>query len=515
MDLGAGASTNNILETAATSIKTMDFSVLNFGTLTPMLIAIAGALLILIIDLIKGNMHKSLYVMISVLILFMDLLSIIDLNSLMGSGTLTGFFDVILIDGLAILSQLIIIIASMLFIPLALTGKRFHEFAYPEFFALFLFMISGFQFMVATDNLILVFVGLETSSLALYTMIAMHNREKSFEAAIKYFTMGALAAGFFAFGSMIFYAVTGTVEISKMAEVLSSNANIGSDAYMIVGAVFLLGAFGLKLSLIPFHTWTPDVYEGSSAALAGYMSIVPKIAGFVVAMRIFEFLTHSGMVWLEYVLFAIVVITMTAANMWALVQSDVKRMLAYSSISHAGFVMAAIYIGTTQANSALFLYWILFLFTNLGAFTMLWVSRQKKIPTASHDHPFTKFSGMIKTMPVAAVIMSIFMLSLAGVPPFSLFWGKIYMIGSAVAADHVILALIMALNSAIAAYYYLKLIVFMLFKEPENDGTVYMTNASLSLKTIIGFSVFMTIIAITYIDPVLAFVTDAVSHSNF
>ena len=489
------------------------FASLNFSTLTPMLIAIAGALIILVIDLAKSNLHKSLYVMISILVLLIDLIAVLDLGNMIQSGTMRGFFDVMLVDGLAVLSQIIIVVASMLFIPLALTGKRFHEFSYPEFFALFLFMIAGFQFMVATDNLILVFVGLETSSLALYTMIAMHNRDKSFEAAIKYFTMGALAAGFYAFGAMVFYAVTGTVEIGQMAEVLQSGN--ASEGYILVGTVFMLGAFGLKLSLIPFHTWTPDVYEGSSAALAGYMSIVPKIAGFVVAMRLFEFLTHSGIVWLEYILFAMVVITMTAANLWALVQSDVKRMLAYSSISHAGFVMAAIYIGTTQSNSALFLYWILFLFTNLGAFTMLWVSRHKKIGETPHDHPFEKFSGMIKTMPVAAVIMTIFMLSLAGVPPFSLFWGKVYMIGSAVAADHLYLALIMALNSAIAAYYYLKLIVHMLFKEPNNDGSIYMTNASLSLKTIIGFAVLMTIVAVSYIDPVLSYVTSSVEISGY
>ena len=498
----------------AQTISSVSFESLHIGTLTPMLITIFGALMILVIDLIKKDMHKSLYVMISVLVLAIDLISVMDQSGMIAQHSVKGFFDVMLIDGLAVLSQVIIIVASMLFIPLALTGKRFHEFSYPEFFALFLFMIAGFQFMVATDNLILVFVGLETSSLALYTMIAMHNREKSFEAAIKYFTMGALAAGFYAFGAMIFYAVTGTVEISQMAETLQTKG-IVSSGFMIVGTIFMLGAFGLKLSLIPFHTWTPDVYEGSSAALAGYMSIVPKIAGFVVAMRLFEFLTHSGYVWLEYILFAFVVITMTAANIWALVQSDVKRMLAYSSISHAGFVMAAIYIGTTQANSALFLYWILFLFTNLGAFTMLWVSRHKKIVETRHDHPFEKFSGMIKTMPVAAVVMAIFMLSLAGVPPFSLFWGKIYMIGSAVAADHIYLALIMALNSAIAAYYYLKLIVFMFFKEPENDGSIYMINSSLSLKTIIGFSVFMTIIAIVYIQPLLKFVTASVGASGY
>lgn len=496
------------------TVNSVTVDSLNIGTLTPMLITIFGALMILVIDLMKKDMHKSLYVMISVLVLAIDLAAIIDQGVMIESGSVKGFFDAMLIDGLAVMSQIIIIVASMLFIPLALTGKRFHEFSYPEFFSLFLFMIAGFQFMVATDNLILVFVGLETSSLALYTMIAMHNREKSFEAAIKYFTMGALAAGFYAFGAMVFYAVTGTVEISQMAETLQTK-DIVSSGFMIVGTVFMLGAFGLKLSLVPFHTWTPDVYEGSSAALAGYMSIVPKIAGFVVAMRLFEFLTHSGYVWLEYILFAVVVITMTAANIWALVQSDVKRMLAYSSISHAGFVMAAIYIGTTQANSALFLYWILFLFTNLGAFTMLWVSRHKKIIETRHDHPYEKFSGMIKTMPIAAIAMAIFMLSLAGVPPFSLFWGKIYMIGSAVAADHIYLALIMALNSAIAAYYYLKLIVFMFFKEPTNDGSVYMINSSISLKVIIGFSLFMTIVAIAYIEPILNFVTASVGASGY
>jgi NADH-quinone oxidoreductase subunit N len=182
----------------------------------------------------------------------------------------------------------------------------------------------------------------------------MHNRDKSFEAAVKYFTMGALAAGFYSFGSMVFYALTGSVEIHQIASVLSANhyADIG---YVLVGVVFMLGALGFKLSLVPFHTWAPDVYEGASASMAGYMSIVPKIAVFIVAMRVFEFLIHSGVVWLEVILYVVVIVTMTAANMWALVQTDVKRMLAYSSISHAGFVMAAILIGTSQSNSALFI----------------------------------------------------------------------------------------------------------------------------------------------------------------
>jgi NADH-quinone oxidoreductase subunit N len=491
---------------------------LNLATLVPMLIPIVGALLIIIIDLFKSEQDKSLYVMLSLLILGVDFVALMDSAGVFSqNGTVMGVFDVMLIDGLAILSQFIIVGASMLFIPLALTHKRFHEFSYPEFFALFLFMIAGFQFMVATDNLILIFVGLETASLALYTLIAMHNRDKSFEAAVKYFTMGALAAGFYSFGAMVFYALTGSVEINKIAEILAAN-NYADIGFVLVGVVFLLASFGFKLSMVPFHTWTPDVYEGSSAALAGYMSIVPKIAGFVVAMRLFEFLIHSGVVWLEVILYMGVVMTMTMANVWALVQTDVKRMLAYSSISHAGFVMAAILIGTTQSNSALFLYWILFSFTNLGSFSMLWISRQKNLPAHQQsDHSYDKFAGMVKTSPVAASIMALFMLSLAGLPPFALFWGKMYMISSAVTGGYTVLALIMALNSAIAGYYYLKLIVYMFMKDPivENDGHVYSANATLPLKTIIGFAAIGTIFAFIAVNQLLEFVTVFVYNSGY
>jgi len=491
---------------------------LNLVTLAPMLIPILGALLILIVEVSKANLHKTLYVMLSLLFLALDLGAVLESAGVFAAnGTLLGVFDVMLIDGLAILAQIIIVGASLLFIPLALTHSRFHEFSYPEFFALFLFMISGFQFMVASDNLILIFVGLETASLALYTIIAMHNRDKSFEAAVKYFTMGALSAGFFSFGAMVFYALTGSVEINQISAVLSAN-HYADMGYVLVGTVFMLGAIGFKVSLIPFHTWAPYVYEGSSAAMAGYMSIVPKIAAFIVAIRFFEFLIHSGVVWLEIALYASVVITMTAANMWALVQNDVKRMLAYSSISHAGFVMAAVLIGTTQSNSALFLYWMLFAFTNLGSFSMLWISRQKHLPEHQpSDHTYDKFAGMIKTSPMAAVVMGLFMLSLAGIPPFALFWGKIYLISSAVTAGYTILALIMALNSAIAAYYYLKLIVYMFMKEPVmgNDGQVYISNSTISLQVIIGIASIGTIFAIIALNPILEFITSFVYNSGY
>ena len=487
----------------------IDIASLNIFTLVPMLVAIAGALTILVIDLASKTVDKSLYVILTVVFL------LIDFGVVAGSNVNNprGMFDVMLVDGIAVVAQMIIILASALFIFLALSQQKFHEYRYPEYFALFLFMIAGFQFMVSSDNLIQIFVGLETASLALYTLIAMHNRDKSFEAAVKYFTMGALAAGFFAFGSMIFYALTGSVELHIIASELTM---AGFEPYpvVLVGVAFILAALAFKLSLVPFHIWAPDVYDGSSSALAGYMSIVPKIAGFVVALRFFEMFVASHNMWVYYVLYTMVVITITIPNMIALLQTDVKRMLAYSSVSHAGFVMATILIGTSQATSAMFLYWMLFAFTNLGSFSMLWIFREKK--RHAKDHPFEKFSGLIKISPFSAMIMGLFMLSLAGVPPFSLFWGKMFIISTAVNADELGLAVIMALNSAVAAYYYLKLIVFMFLKDPIKESSIsFVGNSNNTLRTVIGISALITITSMAFIDPLLDMINYYVAVSGY
>jgi len=494
----------------------ISFETLNLATLMPMLIAIGGGLIILLIDLAKDNLHKSLYVMMTILILLIDLGVTMGLNY---GANERGFFNVLLIDGVAIVSQVLILVASMLFIPLSLTSKRFHEYSYPEFFALFLFMIAGFQFMVSSDNLILIFVGLETASLSLYTLIALHNRANSFEAAVKYFTMGALAAGFFTMGSAVLYGVSGSLELAQIATAIADRVNEpGITILLLGGAGLLLAAFAFKLSLFPFHTWAPDVYEGASAPLAGYMSVVPKVAAFVVSMRIFEMFIDLQIHWVQTMIISLAVITMTIANLMALVQEDVKRMLAYSSISHAGFVMVAIALATDKGNTGVFLYYALFMFTNLGAFTMLWVSRHKdRVHHARFDHPYEKFAGMIKIMPMGAIVMALFMLSLAGVPPFSVFWGKIYLMSATVDAGYFWLAIVMGLNSAIAAYYYLKLIVYMFLKEPSSDlnqKTVYY-NVSKPLLTILGFAVIVTVGSIFMVNPLIEYISAMVQASSF
>lgn len=489
----------------------ISFESLNIATIYPMLVMIIGALIILGIDLFTKNTSRSFYTMLSTLFIITDIGVV-----LAHSYSPHGFFDIMLIDGVSLLSQFVILLASALFIPLALTSHRYHEYSYPEYYALFLFMIAGFQFMVSTDNLILILIGLETGSLALYTLIAMHNRQSAFEASIKYFTMGAVASGFFAFGGMLLYLATGSLELDKIAIVLNENS-FQPLPIVLAGVAFLIAAIGLKASMVPFHTWTPDVYEGASAALAGYMSIAPKIAAFVVALRVFDIFMNANVAWVKDMLYIMIIITMTLPNLLALVQEDVKRMLAYSSISHAGFALAALYINTTQAATALFLYWFMFLITNLGAFTMLWVSRHKnKIWHDRFDHPYHKFAGMIKVMPIGAVLMAIFMLSLAGIPPFAVFWGKLYIMSAAVNEKLFVLALIMAINSAISAYYYLKLIVYMFLYEPTtSQGTLYMRNASTALKTIIGISAFLVIFSVAAIPSLSEFIYEYVRISGY
>jgi NADH-quinone oxidoreductase subunit N len=350
-------------------------------------------------------------------------------------------------------------------------------------------------------------------------MIAMHNTEKSLEAAIKYFTMGAVSASFFAMGSLIMYYVTGSIELGVMSEYLIQNS-FEPYGVLLIGVVFMLAALGFKLSLVPFHSWVPDVYEGSNTGLAGYIAIVPKIAALVVAIRFFQIFVEVDNPWIHTILYGIAVITMTLPNIIALVQSDVKRMLAYSSISHAGFVLVAIMIGSSQALEALFLYWILFAFVIFGVFSMLWIHSTKEKSSFygfNSDYDFRKFTGLVKTSPLSAFLLAIFMFGLAGIPPFSLFFGKMYLLLATIQADEIALAVIMVVNSAIAAFYYLKLIVVMFLKEKDENAIVivYKDMSSTIVTVIIALSAILTVTSIFWIEPLLGIITHALQSSGY
>lgn len=567
------------------------------------------ALLMLAVSLFARTLSYKFYAVITILALALGFGLVFGYNS-----GIRGLFDVMLVDGIATLSMLIMLAGSIFFIFLSLGARSAHEYHTAEFFVLFLFVLVGYEFMVASENLMMILVGLETGSLALYTLIALHNRVRSVEAALKYFIMGALGSGFFAFGAAMFFLSTGSMEISNIAQIAKSS-NLQTNVLLFAACSFMIVSIGFKLSLIPFHTWTPDVYEGASSAMAGFLSVVPKIAGFVVAIRLFEALQSIGVQWLNIVLYAVAVLTMSLANLMALVQRDVKRMLAFSSVSHAGFVLCAIVIGSTQANAALFTYWILYAAANLGAFAFIWCVRQRRARSlnlkfktqspalnlnangesfisnakpafsrnqeldsagelnlnasgqdlacaewsvkaseqnfkasgsnlkatepgaeaalfgtetcepgakiceqssnfaARFEHPFEKFDGLIRTHPLFALCAAIFMLSLAGIPPFSVFWGKMYLLSAAVNSGYFALAVIMAVNSALALYYYLRLIVRMFLHEPREDAELDGSLSAVSVQ--IKFAVVLASAACVLAPFLVKFLTGAVNNFVF
>jgi NADH-quinone oxidoreductase subunit N len=320
---------------------------------------------------------------------------------------------------------------------------------------------------------------------------------------------------------MMFYAITGSVELAQIAQVLNeqnyfSDENYSNYILMLVGFVFMFAALGFKLSLFPYHIWVPDVYQGSTSAMAGFLSVVPKMAGFVVALRFFEIFIQADDIIIQTMLYTTVVLTITIPNLIALQQTDIKRMLAYSSISNAGMAMAAIVIGTHQATNALFLYWVLFAITNFGAFGMLWLNRGKEYSDYQSPYSFKKFAGLAQISPFTASILGMFLFALTGLPPFALFWGKMYIIASAVNAGHIALAIIMVLNSAIAAYYYLRPVSYMFLKDPDPElKTRFMQNGSTPMKAAIGLAVFLTLISVLLVDPLLKVIGSYVSSAGF
>ncbi|PAF50684.1 NADH-quinone oxidoreductase subunit NuoN [Helicobacter sp. 13S00477-4] len=491
----------------------LSFGDLKLHTVFPMFIVIFGGLCILAVNAFTLKFSRSLNVALCMLFIAIDLAFILGLRDFD-----SGFFGLITLDGVSILTQIIILIGSLFFIFLAISKKRYAEFQTPEFYPLYLFMTAGFQFMVSSDNLILILLGLEIASLSLCVLIAFNDENTGIEAAMKYFVMGVLASAFYIIGAMFFYLSTGSIEMHNIIASIYKN-NFEPTILLVIGFIFMVGAIGFKISLVPFHTWMPDVYEGSNPVLAGYISIIPKIAGFAIAIRIFDIFIKSEITWIENLLYILIIITITLPNIMALIQEDIKRMLSFSSISHSGFALACIFINTTQSQNAMFLYWFLFLITNIGAFSILWLSKNKqKLWHPRYDHPYSKFQGLVRISPLMAILLAIFMLSLAGIPPFAVFWGKMFAVSSAINAGYIWLAITMMLNSAIAAYYYLKLIVFMFLKKPiigTQNSEIYLENSTYSIKGVIGIVAIICCLSIFVVQFLLDITSKYITNNIY
>ncbi|GMB90684.1 NADH-quinone oxidoreductase subunit N [Helicobacter ailurogastricus] len=463
---------------------------LDLQTLMPLFMSVGGGIFLLLLNVGRG-FSKSLSVAIAGLILAFSVLWIAFYNPPTDS---IGDF---LTDGASLSGQLFIALASLLLLLLALSKEKFSEFETPEFYPLYLFMVAGFLLMVSTDHLLLILLGLESASLAMCVLMAINHKSTGIEAAIKYFTMSVLAGVFFVLGVALLYLLTGHLDLSAVGDGLRSVFFHHEPKVLplfFIALACMLGALGFKVSLVPFHTWMPDIYEGNSPVFAGFISIVPKMAGLVVILRVLYAFMNTESFAIENLYTALIALTITIPNAMALLQKDVKRMMAYSSISHTGFALACV----LQGAGALFSYWLLFLITNIGAFAILWIiTNQEDARQDGYAYPYERFNGLIQTKPLLAILSAIFLCSLAGIPPFSMFWGKVLVLEQVIGQHQVFLPIVMVLNSAVSAVYYLRLLVAMFFKAPSANppiaanATPALYAVSTAMAFLCAFSVFV------------------------
>jgi len=377
-----------------------------------------------------------------------------------------GFKGALAADGYALLFDLLFGLGAAVTILMSPAYLRAHGRSMGEYYALLLFAVIGMDLMAAARDFVLFYVALELMAISSYLLAAFFRyRIRSNESSLKYFLTGAFASAVTLYGLSIAYGLSGGTGYGALREALGSSGGTG-----VVFAAFLV-AVGLafKVSAAPFHMWTPDVYQGAPTPIAAFFSIGPKVAGFSALIVIF--VTAFGEAGGEWGMLFIVlsILTMLVGNLYALVQTNVKRMLAYSSIAHAGYLLTGLgalgWTGEPRAGYGMLIYLVAYTFMNLGAFGVL--AFLKTESSDKFDYSLGQLAGLGRRSPWAAVLLSLFLLSLTGIPGTAGFIGKFYVFGGVVWAGMWWLALVGVLMSAVSAYYYLRVIVYMFFKEPE------------------------------------------------
>jgi NADH-quinone oxidoreductase subunit N len=385
----------------------------------------------------------------------------------------TAFGGAYVVDSLTTFLDVLFI--SIVALTVAFAPEYLHERGLPvaEFAAVLVFAMSGAMLIAGSADLLVLFLGLELMVLPGYMLAGYHKSDGySTEGAIKYFLLGSFSSAIFLFGLAFVWGLTGSTNIADVSAVLTTIAAGGAPFApgLGLGLAFLTVGVAFKIAAVPFHYWTPDAYQGSPTPVTGYLSVGPKVGAFALIIRLFaDALGPLAADW-NIVIMVLAALTMTLGNLVALMQDNVKRMLAYSSIAHTGYMLvglAAYGAGQIQGLEGLLYYVAAYTFMNLGAFAVI-AALQKKLGVTSN---LSTFAGLIRREPALALLMTLFLLSLVGIPPTAGFFGKFYVILAAVTAGGwlTVLAVIMMLNAAVAAFYYLRVVVYMFMREPAGD----------------------------------------------
>jgi NADH-quinone oxidoreductase subunit N len=385
------------------------------------------------------------------------------------------FSNMYAVDAFSVFFKVIIGVSSLIVIGFSLQSDELNTKGRKlgEFYALLVALTLGMYLMSGASNLLMMYLSLELSSITSYILAGyMREKEDSSEASLKYILFGAAASGAMLYGISILYGLTGSLDVYGIQRAMTSGGM--NSITLLFAGIFILVGFGYKISAAPFHFWTPDVYQGSPITITALLAVASKAAGFAMMLRFFavafSHATAEGFVnviqgfdW-QIIIAAISVLTMTLGNLVAVWQNNMKRLLAYSSIAHAGYMLMAFTVMSNSGISAIMIYFIVYLFMNLGAFYVVMLIAQK---IGSED--VEDYKGLAYRSPLVCVVMALFLVSLTGLPPTAGFIGKLYIFSSLITAQWYWLALIGALNSVVSLFYYVKVFRNMFLKQPEGD----------------------------------------------
>jgi len=435
---------------------------LDFTAILPQNVVLVTALIVLLIDLFWPN-RIALGALSLCGIVAAGVLAVLAMPT--PDGPVLAFQNMAVADRFSVSVTIIVLLGAALAVLISLDCTERLGIPAGEYFGLLLLAATGMMVVGAATHLMTLFLALEMFSIALYVLAGLNQADmRSGEAALKYFMLGGFASAFLLYGMALLYGATGSTSLAGIAAAIPPS---GPWNPMLLGGIaLLLIGFAFKVAAVPFHMWTPDVYQGAPTAVTAFMSVGAKAAGFAALLRLL--LTTFPSLYAQWVwpIAILAVLTMTWGNLAALKQGNLKRMLAYSSIAHAGYVLVGVAAGGEGVSGALF-YLMAYTFMNIGAFAVLIIL--ERIETDPAGITLDRVAGLFRRKPWLAGAMTIFMLSLAGIPPMAGFLGKLYVFGSAVRADLTWLAIAGMINSVISAYYYLRVVARMAMSEPAEE----------------------------------------------
>ena len=482
-----------------------------YSDIGPIIILTVGAMLLLTFaSLIKSKPGRGFYALFTVSTAAAALASsawIWHGLDEAGSEPRFAFSNMIAVDGFAVFFYVVISIAIVLAALLADGYLRREQLDGPEFYVLALLSAAGGMLMAAANDLIVIFLGLETLTIALFVLAGFHRRRaESGEAAMKYFVLSAFSSAFLLYGIALVYGSTGTTNLAGIAQWLAANVAVTSGI-LLAGLAFLLVGFGFKVAAVPFHTWTPDVYQGSPTPVTAFMAGASKAAGFAALLRVF-FSTFSVLRpdW-KPLIWALAVASLLVGSILAVVQSDVKRMLAYSSISHAGYILVGLQAANDRGLAGSLFYLLAYTFLVMGSFAVATLVGRR----GDAQHELDAYKGLARRRPALALGFTVLLMAQAGVPFTSGFLAKFYVIAAAVDSRSYAIALIAMLAAVVAAFFYLRIVITMYSAVDDEDESA--TPARLPVPfgagLVVAAAVAFTLVAGIVPQPFFDFAKDA------